>query len=98
MIGGRQRFGTIAAVTLRPLYRIFQQMLGQILLISRTSSTKDVELLVLRHEVAIPGRTNSRARAGWADRASSTAMDCSSFPGQNFPGASGARDTRAIVQ
>jgi hypothetical protein len=46
----------------------FQQMLGQILLMSRTSSTKDVELLVLRHEVAMPGRTNSRARAGWADR------------------------------
>jgi hypothetical protein len=97
VIGGRQRFGTIAAVTLRPCIWIFQQMLGQILLISRTS-TKDVELLVLQHEVAMPGRTNSRARAGWADRASSTAMDCSSFPGQNFPGASGARDTRAIVQ
>ena len=80
------------------LYLIFQQLLGLILLMSRTASTKDVELLVLRHEVAILRRTNSRARAGWADRASSTAMDCSSFPGQNFPGASGARDTRAIVQ
>ena len=85
MIGGRQRFGTIAAVTLRPLYLIFQQMLGQILLMSRTSSTKDVELLVLRHEVAMPGRTNSRARAGWADRASSTAMAAAAFPVRTSP-------------
>jgi hypothetical protein len=33
-----QRFGTIAAVTLRPLYLTFQQMLGQILLMSRSNA------------------------------------------------------------
>jgi putative transposase len=42
----------IAAVLLRLLYLIFQQILGLTLLMSRTSSSKDVELLVLRHEVA----------------------------------------------
>ena len=43
---------------LRLLYLIFQQVLGLVLLIGRTSSIKDVELLVLRHEVAILHRTN----------------------------------------
>jgi putative transposase len=56
-------------VSLRLLYLILQQVLGLILLMGRTSSTKDVELLVLRHEVAILRRTNPRPRLDWADRA-----------------------------
>src|SRR4051812_463597 len=58
----------IAAVALRLLYLIFRQVLGLVLLLGRTSSTKDVELLVLRHEVAVLRRTNSRPRLNWADR------------------------------
>jgi putative transposase len=48
----------IAAVLLRLLYLIFQQILGLVLLMGRTSSSKDVELLVLRHEVAVLRRTH----------------------------------------
>src|SRR4051794_36435840 len=59
----------IAAVSLRLLYLIFRHVLGLLLLMSRTSSTKDVELLVLRHEVAVLRRTNPRPRLDWADRA-----------------------------
>jgi hypothetical protein len=51
------------------LYLIFRQVLGLVLLMARTSSTKDVELLVLRHEVAVLRRTNPRPRLDWADRA-----------------------------
>jgi hypothetical protein len=59
----------IAAVSLRLVYLVFQQVLGLVLLMSRTSSTKDVELLILRHEVAVLRRTNPRPRLDWADRA-----------------------------
>src|SRR5687768_14112668 len=59
----------IAAVSLRLPYLIFQQVIGLVLLMGRTSATKDVELLVLRHEVAVLRRTNPRPRMDWADRA-----------------------------
>jgi putative transposase len=55
-------------VSSRLLYLIFCQVLGLVLLMGRTSATKDVELLVLRHEVAILRRTNPRPRLDWADR------------------------------
>ena len=56
-------------MSLRLLYLIFRHVLGLILLMVRTSAAKDVELLVLRHEVAILRRTNPRPRLDWADRA-----------------------------
>ncbi len=55
-------------MTLRLLYLIFRQVLGLVLLLGRTSATKDIDLLVLRHEVAILRRTNPRPRLDWADR------------------------------
>jgi hypothetical protein len=51
------------------LYLIFGQMLGLVLLMGRTSAAKDVEFLVLRHEVAVLRRTHPRPRMDWADRA-----------------------------
>ena len=59
----------IAAVSLRMLYLIFQQVLGLVLLLRRSASSKDVELLVLRHEVAVLRRTIPKPRLDWADRA-----------------------------
>jgi putative transposase len=56
-------------VTLRLLYLIFSQLLSWLTLLPRPSSSKDVELLVLRHEVAVLRGTKPRPCLDWADRA-----------------------------
>ena len=52
----------IADVSLRLLYLILDRLLNCLLLLGRTSSSKNIELLVLRHEVAVLRRTH-RGRA-----------------------------------
>jgi transposase InsO family protein len=54
---------------LRLLYLIFLQLVGLLVLLTRSSASKDIELLVLRHEVAVLRRANPRPRLEWADRA-----------------------------
>jgi putative transposase len=56
-------------VSLRLLYLIFLQLVGLLVLLTRSSASKDIELLVLRHEVAVLRRANPRPRLEWADRA-----------------------------
>jgi putative transposase len=66
---GDRQPGMIAEVSLRLLYLIFSQLLSWLTLLPRASTSKDVELLVLRHEVAVLRRTNPKPRLDWADRA-----------------------------
>jgi putative transposase len=56
-------------VSLRLLYLIMIRVFGWLLLLSRSHSSKDVEIMVLRHEVTVLRRQVARPKPDWADRA-----------------------------
>jgi putative transposase len=56
-------------VSLRLLYLILLRLLSLLLLLPRSSASKDVELLVLRHEVTVLRRATPKPRLDWTDRA-----------------------------
>ena len=61
-------------MSLRLLDLIFVRLCGWLVLLSRSSASKDAELLVLRHEVAVLRRAHPQPRLDWADRAVFTAL------------------------
>src|SRR5271169_3906131 len=50
-------------------YRLLVTVLSWLALLGRSSSSKDAEILALRHEVAVLRRTNPRPWMSWTDRA-----------------------------
>jgi putative transposase len=56
-------------VALRLIYQMFSKFLGWIVLRTRSNTAKDVEILVLRHQLAVLQRCTPRPRMSWTDRA-----------------------------
>jgi putative transposase len=59
----------IAAVAFGLAYLILVRLLSWLMLLARSDTAKDAEILTLRHEVAVLRRTNPRPRLTWRDRA-----------------------------
>jgi hypothetical protein len=56
-------------VLVRLIYRSLTALLSWLALSARSSASKNAEILILRHEVAVLRRGNPKPKIDWADRA-----------------------------
>ena len=57
------------AVLVRLIYRSLVALLSWLALLARSSASKNAEIVILRHEVAVLRRGNPKPRIDWTDRA-----------------------------
>ncbi len=56
-------------MALQLIYLVFSKLLSWMVLRTRSDTTKDVKILVLRHQLAVIHRRTPRPRFSWPDRA-----------------------------
>jgi putative transposase len=71
-------------MTLRLLYLILRTAVGLFGLVGRSRASKNAEILVLRHQLAVLRRQVARPRLSWADRAVQAALS-QLVPGGHWP-------------
>ena len=69
-------------MSLRLLYLIIIRVFGWLVLLGRGQASKDTEIMVLRHEVAVLRRQVTRPKPDWADRAILAALARAGSVGQ----------------
>jgi transposase InsO family protein len=61
-------------MALKLMYHLFAKLLSWMVLHVRSETTKEIEILVLRHQLAVLQRRTPRPRISWCDRAVITAL------------------------
>ena len=64
----------IVRVMLRLAYVIARRLVGGLVLLARSDAAKEVEILLLRHQLAVLQRQARRPRLTWTDRVVMTAL------------------------
>jgi hypothetical protein len=71
-------------MTLRLLYLVVRAVVGWLGPLTRSDASKDAEILILRHQLAVLRRQVARPRPCWADRALQAALS-PLVPGSRWP-------------
>ena len=61
-------------MALQLIYLVFSKLLSWMVLRTRSDTTKEIEILVVRHQLAVLLRRTPRLRLSWTDRAVITAL------------------------
>jgi putative transposase len=61
-------------VAVKLIYQMLVKLLSWIVLCARSDITKEIEILVLRHQLAVLQRRTPRPRISWSDRAMIAAL------------------------
>jgi putative transposase len=56
-------------VALRLIYQVFAKLFSWMVLHARSDTAKEIEILVLRHQLTVLQRRTPRPRISWTDRA-----------------------------